>query len=58
MSPAADIREKGWRAVIDLNLTGTFLMTQRVYNRAFDPQKRGSVSCGCLSTLSVSLGRY
>jgi len=41
MSPAADIREKGWRAVIDLNLTGTFLMTQRVYNRAFEPQKRG-----------------
>ncbi|MBU6160832.1 MAG: SDR family NAD(P)-dependent oxidoreductase, partial [Myxococcales bacterium] len=29
-SPAMAISEKGWRAVIDTNLTGTFLMSQSV----------------------------
>jgi citronellol/citronellal dehydrogenase len=30
-SPAAAIRPKGWRAVIDTNLNGTWLMTQAVF---------------------------
>lgn len=30
-SPAEDIRAKGWRTVVDLNLNGTFLMTQAVH---------------------------
>ena len=32
ISPAAHIRAKGWRAVVDTNLNGTFLVTQAVYN--------------------------
>ena len=30
-SKAEDIRAKGWRAVIDTNLTGTFYMSQAAY---------------------------
>jgi len=33
-SPAVFIKPKGWRAVIDTNLTGTWLVTQAVYNHA------------------------
>ena len=32
-SPAAMIRPKGWRAVIDTNLNGTWFVTQAVFNR-------------------------
>ncbi|MDP2439398.1 MAG: SDR family oxidoreductase [archaeon] len=32
-SPAADISPKGWLAVVDTNLNGTFFVTQAVYNR-------------------------
>jgi len=31
-SPASGIRAKGWRAVIDTNLNGTFWMSQAVFN--------------------------
>lgn len=33
VSPTEDIRLKGWKAVIDTNLNGTFLLCREVYNR-------------------------
>ncbi|KAG4070070.1 hypothetical protein HA402_013730 [Bradysia odoriphaga] len=41
MSPAADISLKGWNAVIETNLTGTFLLSKEVYNQWFE--KNGGV---------------
>lgn len=35
MSPAEAISNKGWHAVIDTNLTGTFMMCREAYNRCF-----------------------
>jgi citronellol/citronellal dehydrogenase len=35
MSPAESISNKGWHAVIDTNLTGTFMMCREAYNRCF-----------------------
>ena len=32
LSPAANISEKGWKAVIDTNLNGTFLMCKEGKN--------------------------
>ncbi|CAH1775999.1 unnamed protein product [Owenia fusiformis] len=32
-SPAADIKLKGWNAVVETNLTGTFLMCKEAYNQ-------------------------
>lgn len=34
-SPAEYIKPKGWKAVIDTNLNGTFFMTQAVFNQWF-----------------------
>ncbi len=34
-SPAEMISRKGWNAVIETNLTGTFFMSQEVFNRQF-----------------------
>eukprot|EP00742_Colponemidia_sp_Colp-10_P007809 GILJ01008421.1.p1 GENE.GILJ01008421.1~~GILJ01008421.1.p1 ORF type:complete len:284 (-),score=23.63 GILJ01008421.1:184-1035(-) len=34
-SPASDISEKGWKAVVETNLTGTFMLSQEVFNRVF-----------------------
>ncbi|MDY6829234.1 MAG: SDR family oxidoreductase [Pseudomonadota bacterium] len=34
-SPAEQISPKGWKAVVDTNLNGTFFMSQAVYNKAF-----------------------
>lgn len=34
-SPAEIITRKGWHAVIETNLTGTFFMSQEVFNRQF-----------------------
>jgi NAD(P)-dependent dehydrogenase (short-subunit alcohol dehydrogenase family) len=42
-SPAAQISKKGWNAVIDTNLTGTFFMSQCVFERAFSPQDSGVI---------------
>lgn len=36
VSPAEFIRTKGWNAVIEANLTGTFLMCREVYNRCMN----------------------
>ena len=38
-SPAEDISQKGWHAVIETNLTGTFNMTRAAFNQAMS--KRG-----------------
>ncbi|MCL4868125.1 MAG: SDR family oxidoreductase [Anaerolineae bacterium] len=35
MSPAESISNKGWNAVVETNLTGTFMMCREAYNRCF-----------------------
>lgn len=42
-SPAKDISPNGWRAVINNNLNGTFLVTQIMANKFFIPQKSGNI---------------
>lgn len=42
-SPAAIIRKKGWDAVIETNLTGTFLMSQAVAEQAMMPAGAGAI---------------
>lgn len=42
-SPAAAIPKRGWDAVIETNLTGTFLMSQAVITRAMAVQKTGAI---------------
>ena len=41
-SPAEFINRKGWHAVVETNLTGTFFLTQEVFNQSFS-QNGGSV---------------
>ncbi|XP_037036829.1 peroxisomal trans-2-enoyl-CoA reductase-like [Bradysia coprophila] len=41
LSPAADISLKGWNAVTETNLTGTFLVCREAFNQWFD--KNGGV---------------
>lgn len=43
LSPAEDIKEKGWNAVINNNLNGTWYMTQKMANAFFIPQKNGTI---------------
>lgn len=43
-SPASMIRAKGWRAVIDTNLNGTWLVTQAVFTHSFSRRRRGAWS--------------
>ena len=42
-SPAEDITEKGWNAVINTNLNGTWFMTQEMAKRFFFKQNAGSI---------------
>ena len=42
-SPAVMIRKKGWDAVIETNLTGTFLMSRAVASQAMLPQESGAI---------------
>ena len=42
-APAEDYPVDGWNKVIDLNVTGLFLLTQAVARRAFLPQGKGAV---------------
>jgi NAD(P)-dependent dehydrogenase (short-subunit alcohol dehydrogenase family) len=42
-SPAIMLRRKGWDAVIETNLTGTFLMSQAVAQRAMVGRERGAI---------------
>jgi len=43
LSPAEDISEKGWLAVINNNLNGTWFATQTMVNQFFIPQKEGKI---------------
>lgn len=43
LSPAESITPKGFRTVIDLNVTGTWLMTHAAAARAFIPQSHGKI---------------
>jgi citronellol/citronellal dehydrogenase len=43
LSPAEAISPKGFRTVIELNVTGTWLMTQAAATKAFIPQRLGKV---------------
>lgn len=43
LSPAEDLNKKGWDAVINNNLNGTWYMTQEMANRFFIPQKSGRI---------------
>ncbi|MDO8366432.1 MAG: SDR family oxidoreductase [Saprospiraceae bacterium] len=42
-SPAADITTKGWQAVVNTNLNGTWFVTQAMANGFFFPQNHGVV---------------
>lgn len=42
-SPAKDISPNGWRAVVNNNLNGTFIITQALANKFFIPQKSGNI---------------
>ena len=42
-APAEDYPLSGWHKVMDLNVTGAFLLTQAVARRAFLPQGKGAV---------------
>jgi NAD(P)-dependent dehydrogenase (short-subunit alcohol dehydrogenase family) len=42
-SPAVVMPKKGWDAVIETNLTGTFLMSQAVVNQAMAEQQSGAI---------------
>jgi citronellol/citronellal dehydrogenase len=42
-SPAEGISEKGWNAVVNTNMNGTWFMTQEMAKRFFFKQKEGSV---------------
>ncbi len=43
LSPAEAITPKGFRTVIELNVTGTWLMTHAAATKAFIPQEHGAV---------------
>lgn len=51
VQPAADYSPNGWRTVIDLNLNGTWNMTQAIGRQMLDG--RG----GCICNIVVTLGR-
>ena len=43
ISPAADISPRGWQAVVNTNLNGTWFVTQTMAQRFFFPQNNGVV---------------
>lgn len=49
LSPAEAISPKGFRRVIELNVTGTWLMTHAAATKAFIPQREGKVISVTLS---------
>jgi 3-oxoacyl-[acyl-carrier protein] reductase len=56
MSRLEDVRVEDWRAMLDVNLTGTFIMTQRV-GRQMIVQGRGSiVSIGSTASVAWTVG--
>ncbi len=42
-APAEDYPLEGWRKVLDLNLTGTWVLTQQVAKRCMIPRQRGHI---------------
>jgi NAD(P)-dependent dehydrogenase (short-subunit alcohol dehydrogenase family) len=42
-SPAENLTDKGWLAVIDTNLNGTFYMMREAYNKVFSVQNSGNI---------------
>lgn len=50
-SPAADISPKGWQAVVNTNLNGTWFVTQTMAKHFFFPQNQGVV-------LSIVVNNY
>ncbi len=40
---AGDLKPKGWNAVVDTNLNGTWWVTHAAFRHAFQPQQRGAV---------------
>lgn len=44
MAPAASFSDKGWKAVIDTNLNGTWNVTRAVYD-AYMKENGGKVVC-------------
>ena len=42
-APAHVMAEKGWAAVINNNLNGTFFMSQKMANSFFIPQENGNI---------------
>lgn len=50
-SPAADISPKGWQAVVNTNLNGTWFVTQAMAKHFFFPQNQGVV-------LSIVVNNY
>lgn len=50
-SPVEDISLKGWNAVIETNLTGTFLISKEVFNRHF------SQNGGCIVNIIADMWR-
>lgn len=49
LSPAEAVSPKGFRTVVELNVTGTWLMTHAAATRAFIPQESGTVLSVTLS---------
>lgn len=52
-SAAADMSLKGWNAVIETNLTGTYLMSREVYNQHFREVETG----GCIVNIIADMFR-
>jgi len=51
--PAADFSLKGWNAVIETNLTGTYLLSREVYNKYFKTKENG----GCIVNIIADMFR-
>lgn len=51
LSPAQHISTKGWHAVIDTNLTGTFLMCREAYNRYMGQPSYGGAIVNIVSEM-------
>ncbi|KAJ3381472.1 DNA topoisomerase 2 [Lobulomyces angularis] len=50
-SPAANISEKGWKAVIDTNLNGTWIVTRAVYDKYM--QENGGCIVNVIAEVSI-----
>ena len=49
LAPAESITPKGFRTVVELNVTGTWLMSHAAAKKAFIPQRRGKILSVTLS---------